>query len=92
MNGGKVYNILEKNLNNNLIKIVQNYNLINYEYVQFNKYIISCHLKKVWTSYYNCKQNTERIKTYNELYKNFFNKHKEFYKHNFLIKILKTEN
>jgi hypothetical protein len=70
MNSGKVYHILSKNLNNNLKD----------KDVQFNKYIITGHFRVIWNSYYNCKQNTERIKTYNKFLQNFFNDNKEIYK------------
>jgi hypothetical protein len=85
MNSGKVYNILKNNLNNNLIRIIQNYNL-NYKDVKFNKYIINYHLKRISNSpfIYNIKEYMKDMKIYNSHYMNYFNKNKKFHTHRFL--------
>jgi hypothetical protein len=84
MNGGKVYHSLDYKLNNNLIKIIQQYNTINILNVKYNKYIVIRHLSRIL--YKDCYIRTIkfRIVNYYKYYINHFNEHKVFYKQQFM--------
>lgn len=73
-NGGKIYYILKNSLNNNLLKIIQNYNLINILNVKFNKYIIELNMTFILskTSYNKrCNKYYLNLNNYNKHFNNY---------------------